>query len=526
MANADQTGSNHGHLHALLVEDNPLDAELVVRELERGGFEVSSDVVQTEEEFNQRIAAQPYDVVLADYSLPQWRGMEALEIVRKRGLDIPVILVTGSLGEVKAVECIKQGATDYVLKDKLARLPVSVRRAIGERRLRQQQKRAEEALQQSQGQMEAIIQSAMDAIIIIDELQRIVMFNAAAEKIFYCSAAEAIGQSVNRFIPQRFRAAHTTHIEHFAKTGVSQRSMGKLSTLRALRDDGEEFPMEASVSCTQVGTKHLFTVILRDITERKLAEEALAHNLAELARSNSELEQFAYVASHDLQEPLRMVASYTQLLAEQYRGKLDERADKYIGYAVEGALRMQTLVQDLLAFSRSGGNGLDPKSTDCNGVVEEAMQNLHSAIEESGAVVSHEKLPVIAADRSQLLQVLQNLIGNAIKFRGAGPPAISVSAERQDGEWQFAVTDNGIGIAPEHQESIFVIFRRLHTRAEYVGNGIGLAICKRIVEHHGGRIWVESRPGQGSSFHFTLPITRVEDKVEHNHETCVESFAG
>jgi light-regulated signal transduction histidine kinase (bacteriophytochrome) len=225
--------------------------------------------------------------------------------------------------------------------------------------------------------------------------------------------------------------------------------------------------------------------------------------MAELARSNADLEQFAYISSHDLQEPLRMVAAYTQLLAERYRGRLDENADKFIGYASEGALRMQSLIQDLLAFSRVGRNGCERVA--CDTVMEEILLSLGPAIQESGAVVTHGTLPAVWANRSQITQVLQNLIGNAIKFRGTEPPAISVQAEKTGDHWLFIVSDNGIGIAPEYAENIFVVFQRLHTRAEYPGNGIGLAICKKIVEHLGGRIWVESQAGHGSVFKFTMP---------------------
>jgi light-regulated signal transduction histidine kinase (bacteriophytochrome) len=239
-------------------------------------------------------------------------------------------------------------------------------------------------------------------------------------------------------------------------------------------------------------------------------EQDLAKKVEELARSNADLEQFAYVASHDLQEPLRMVAAYTQLLSERYKGKLDENADKFIGYASEGALRMQVLIQDLLAFSRVGRNGAASASVDCNAVMQEVLQSLAPAIQECGAVVTHGELPAVWADRTQIAQVLQNLIGNAIKFRGKEAPAIAVQVNREDQQWQFSVSDNGIGIAPEYAQNIFVVFQRLHARTEYPGNGIGLAICKKIIERYGGRIWVESQTGSGSSFKFTVPIPSSE----------------
>jgi light-regulated signal transduction histidine kinase (bacteriophytochrome) len=214
---------------------------------------------------------------------------------------------------------------------------------------------------------------------------------------------------------------------------------------------------------------------------------------------------FEGAASHDLQEPLRMVAAYTQLLGERYRGKLDENADKFIGYACEGALRMQTLVQDLLDFSRVGRKSADAGLVDCDTTMKEVLLSLGPAIQESGAMVTHAVLPVVWADSSQMAQVFQNLIGNAIKFRGKEVPTISVQAEKVEQQWLFSVTDNGIGIAPEHAQNIFVVFQRLHTRTEYAGNGIGLAICKKIIERGGGKIWVEAAEGHGSTFKFTIP---------------------
>jgi signal transduction histidine kinase len=234
-------------------------------------------------------------------------------------------------------------------------------------------------------------------------------------------------------------------------------------------------------------------------------QAALAQKMKELARSNDELAQFANVASHDLQEPLRMVSTYTQLLAEQYSGKLDEKADKYIHYTVDGARRMATLIRDLLELSRVGRTETALRSTDCGEVVKQVVNDLQVAIKETGAVVICGPLPVVMARGVQLGQVFQNLIGNAIKFHDGKPPEIQVSAEKRGSEWVFSIVDNGISIAPENAQKIFAIFQRLHTRAEYPGNGIGLAICKKIVEQNGGTIWMEPNATPGATFRFTWP---------------------
>ena len=252
------------------------------------------------------------------------------------------------------------------------------------------------------------------------------------------------------------------------------------------------------------------------MAEESLAVQALElfRQSGELARSNQELEQFAYMASHDLQEPLRMVANYTQLLAERYRGRLDEQADKYIAYAVDGALRMQSLIQDLLKVSRVSKEEIETQAIDCRTVVEQAVKNLQAAIEENGAVVAWNCLPAVMADASQLTQVFQNLIANAIKFHGTERPVIQIDAEKKEHEWVLRVSDNGIGIPAESWQDIFVIFRRLHTRAEYAGNGIGLSMCKKIIERHGGKLWVEAQAKPGCLFKFTLPAAPPANAME------------
>ncbi|MFL5351537.1 PAS domain-containing protein [Archangium sp.] len=239
--------------------------------------------------------------------------------------------------------------------------------------------------------------------------------------------------------------------------------------------------------------------------ERRRAELSLQEHARELARSNEELQQFAYVASHDLQEPLRMVASYTQLLARRYQGRLDADADEFIRYAVDGVNRMQRLIQDLLAYSRVGTRGHEFKPLASGQALDKALANLKTLVDESGATLIQGKLPQVMVDETQLVQLFQNLVGNALKFRGSSPPRVLVEAERQGNEWRFTVEDNGIGIEPQYYERIFVIFQRLHGKEEYPGTGIGLAICKKIVERHGGRIGLDSQPGQGTTFWFTLP---------------------
>jgi light-regulated signal transduction histidine kinase (bacteriophytochrome) len=253
------------------------------------------------------------------------------------------------------------------------------------------------------------------------------------------------------------------------------------------------------------GHERMLRGFMMDITEIKTMQLSLAQHVVDLARSNSELRQFAYAASHDLQEPVRMVAFYTQLLAKRYQGRLDSDADEFLGYALEGATRMSDLVKQLLEYSRVSTRKLERSQVDSEAIFEESLGSLRLALSECDGAVSRGPLPVVNADPSQLRRVFQNLVGNAIKFRGEKSPVIHVSAEESPSEWHFLVRDNGIGVKPEYFETIFTLFQRLHTREEYQGSGVGLATCRRIMEQHQGRIWLESDPGAGSIFHFTLP---------------------
>ena len=280
--------------------------------------------------------------------------------------------------------------------------------------------------------------------------------------------------------------------------GAHRFTQGDLGYRIPVRSHDEASQLSQSFN-TMAASLHL----LMEQFEQK--EETLKRQTLELARSNADLEQFAYVASHDLQEPLRVVAGHAQLFSQRYQGKLDAEADDMIGRVVNGAFRMQQLINDLLIYSRVGTHGKGPQPTDCSAVLDEVLANLKTSIEESGATVTAEPLPSVMADRTQLKQLFQNLIDNAIKYRGTQPVTVHVRARQHDKEWVFAVQDNGIGIHPDDAQRIFVLFQRLHADEEYPGTGIGLSICQKIVERHGGRIWVESEPYKGSTFYFTLP---------------------
>lgn len=352
-----------------------------------------------------------------------------------------------------------------------------------------------------------VLDAAPVAIITVDQTGRIVLVNAQTERLFGYDRQELLGRPIEALLPERFHDGHVTYRNNYAPTPHA-RSMGIGLELYGRRRDGTEFPVEISLGPIETADGTLVTSAIRDITEHKQIVEQLKQQSEELARSNAELQQFAYVASHDLQEPLRMVSSYTQLLARRYKGKLDSDADEFIAFAVDGAQRMQSLIEDLLLYSRVGTRGRAFERTDCNALVDRVLGALSAAIAEARATVTRDDLPTVLGDATQLGQLFLNLIGNAIKFRVTEPPKVHISARRQDAAWLFSVRDNGIGIEPQYAERIFIIFQRLHGSGKYRGTGIGLAICKKIVERHDGRIWFESTPGQGTTFIFTIPERR------------------
>lgn len=348
-----------------------------------------------------------------------------------------------------------------------------------------------------EARLRAVLETAVEGIVTINERGVILTANRAATAMFGYAPGEMIGQNVSMLMPEPARSEHDGYLKRYLATG-ERRIIGQPREVEAVRKDGSLLPIILSVGECAIGEERMFTGIMHDNTERHRAE-------MELQRSNRDLEQFAYVASHDLQEPLRMVTSYLQLLEKRCSALLDEDATAFLNTALDGAKRMRALIQDLLAYSRVGSRGRPFASVSMSRVLEDTMANLKTAIESSGAAITSDLLPEVLGDAVQMGQLLQNLIGNAIKFSGPKTPKIHVGAIRSGATWRFAVADNGIGIDPKFFDRIFIIFQRLHTRSEYEGTGIGLAVCKRIVERHSGRIWPDSVPGRGTTFFFTLP---------------------
>ncbi len=365
---------------------------------------------------------------------------------------------------------------------------------------------AKEVLRVAEMSTSLVFNSAPNALIMVNDEGNIELVNQMLCDMFGYNMDELVGQNLEILIPSKLRLSHKKYREGYIKK-PEKRAMAERNNLYALSKDGLKFSVEIALNPIKLGQSSKVIASVIDVTERNRQTKELQDFTYQLEKSNESLEQFAHIASHDLQEPLRMVSSYTQLLADRYHDKLDADANEFINYAVDGAKRMQALIQDLLKFSSLTNKSEKNEQVDANELYGNTLRNLAMVINESEAIITKDNLPLVYGDRSQLGQVFQNLIGNAVKYHNPGNiNRIHVSAEHINDAWRFCISDCGIGIEPEYYEKIFIIFKRLHVKSKYSGTGVGLALCKRIIDSHGGEIWVESEYGQGSRFYFTLPI--------------------
>ncbi len=500
----------------LLVDDNPENLISLEATLESLGQALVS--ARSGMEALRFLLEDDFAAILLDVKMPDMDGFQTAELIRarKRSRHTPILFLTGYKNDEHLFRGYDLGAVDFLFKPIVpeilrSKVGVFVELSRNTALLRQQA----EVLGKAEQKFRSLLEAAPDAMIISAADGRIALVNSQVEVIFGFRRDELIGGNIRMLAP-----------DWTASSGASAVLAGHME-LWARRKSGHQFPVEISLSPLQTEEGLLVTTAIRDITERRLAEDSirelnltleqrvaertqeLLHSNEALLQSNDDLNQFAYAASHDLQEPLRMVSLYSQMLLRRYGNKLDSDADEFISYIVGGAKRMEQLLRDLLAYSQTGSSSEGPiYPVDCTGAMQQVVLNLQASIEQNLAAVTWDPLPVVHAHEIRVVQLLQNLVSNAIKYRSDAPPVIHVSAERCEGDWRFSVRDNGMGIDPEYAQEVFRIFRRLHGQ-DYPGTGIGLAICQRIVERYGGRIWLESDLGRGSVFHFTLPAAAL-----------------
>lgn len=494
---------DNNKLKILIVDDQPSNLRFLSKILTDQGYNVKR-AISGQLGLNAALASPP-NLILLDIMMPDMDGYELCQKLKsiESTRSVPIIFLSGLDDVQYKIKAFQVGGVDYITKpfqveEVLARIDTQIALQKLQNKLEEQNA----LLQQSQSLIASILNSSLDGIAafatVRNQERKIVDFqwilvNHSVEAILDLKSEELVGKYLLEEMPLH------------RKNGLFDLYVSVVETGEPLDTEFYYEQEKLSPCWLQIVAVKLndgFAVTFHNITARKQAEE-------ELARSNAELEQFAYVASHDLQAPLSTIASYAQLLEGRYRDQIDANAMKFIQKMIKGSVRMQSLIDDLLEYSRVSKKSKDFEPTDCNQIFEEACGNLHLAIRKNQATVSRCDLPIVIGDCSQMVQVFQNLIGNAIKYRRDEPPIIHLNAERRETDWLFSVSDNGIGIDSKHSERIFQIFQRLHTQEEYTGTGIGLAICQKIVERHGGQIWVESQLGAGATFYFTLPYIKL-----------------
>ena len=505
-----------GTVRALFIEPvNEQDKQLAT-----GLAPLNIDVewASTLKEGLSKIEQDTVDVVLLNTALPDGNGLSAVQAIRQRSRALPVVVIATSENKLLALQILRAGAQDYLIKSALSSESIArcLRYAIERHRLRYEQ------LLEGERSTRLILENSLQAFLAIDKNGIILDWNLRAEGLFGWVRQEAIGKHIAELVrPSPTRDAYLKNLE----TTLSDSPEGILNKrmeVQALHKDGHYFPVEFGFFRIKDKFDYFYCTFVNDITERKEMErkrkqlneeleQRVQQRTTELMTSNEELRQFAKIASHDLQEPLRAVEGFAKLLDRRYRGQLDAVGDQFLDFILDGVSRMQKLIQSVLEHSSISTEDKEIQPIEVASVIKEVMKNLNQAINDSKATIVYGDLPSVAVERSQLIQLFQNMISNSIKYASDDrTPYIVISAEKSVDEWLFSIRDNGIGIDNKYAERIFDMFARLHGRVKYSGTGMGLAICKKIVTAHGGRIWMESELGEGSIFFFTLPVRARE----------------
>ena len=520
-------------LRVLLIEHEQRYVDLCLETIRRAGFDPSLRVVASKEEFLQALRDAEFDVVISDFRLPEWTGLDALCLLQQEGHDVPFLLVTGTLGDESAVECIKRGVADYVLKDRLARLPEAVRSALREKQLREERARAVAGLRESEERYRTLLDVAPVSMVIVDQQGRIALVNTQTEQLFGYLRQELLGQPVEQLIPERFRTEYIHQRGSFSAHRQA-RPMGTGHEFFACRKDGSEFPVEISLNPLHTAEGDFVIAAVLDITERKRAEQQIrqfneelerrvAERTAELEAANKELEAFTYSVSHDLRAPLRHIDGFSRILLDDFGASLDPQAHRFLQRIRESTLHMGRLVDDLLNLAHIGRQEVRAQIIGLTTLVEQSLSELSADLSDRNIEWHIDKLPFIEADPGLLKQVFANLLSNAVKYtRPRSPAVISVGALPDSDPPVIFVRDNGVGFNMKYADKLFGVFQRLHHQEDFEGTGVGLAIVQRVIHKHGGRVWAEAQLDKGATFFFTLGPARSEKfSVTHSEEGVV-----
>jgi PAS domain S-box-containing protein len=488
-------------LRLLLIEDSENDALLLMATIRLAGYELISERVFTAPALRQALETKTWDLIIADYKIPRFGAADALEIVREFGLDIPFIVVSGAIGESTAVEMMRAGAHDYLMKDNLLRLIPAIERELEDVKNRAERRRAQELSLR----LGRIMDNSPNEIYLFNaKTLQVMQVNRGALQNSAYSWEELQSMTIFELSP----ALEPESFAELTEALYKEQQESIVCEMQLRRRDQSTYPAEVILNLLRSENPPVLLAIVQDISERKQAQEELMAFAQRLERSNQELQSFAHIASHDLQEPLRKVQMFSSRIEEKYGDLLDESGQQYIQRMQNAVNRMQAMITSLLKYARlSGMEAQQLELVDLNSVLQEVVGDLEVQIEQVGGKVYLDVLPIIPAYSMQMYQLFQNLISNALKYhRRDVPPVVRVYSEAAPRKLRIVVEDNGIGIPTESYDRIFGFFNRLHGRSEYEGNGIGLAICRKIMDNHAGSIQLESEEGKGTRFIVSLPV--------------------
>lgn len=502
-------------MRILVIEDCSTSTIIMVGKLKRAGFEAF--VADSIESVAEKIRTLDIDAILLVISQELFDSTEFIQKLSEVASEVPIVVQSVHQDSATALEFIRCGAHDYISKTDESdssiyqRLKFAIQRSRSSRKQREHELRVRQALEYSQ-----------DAYMCVNSHWFLTDWNPLAEKTFGWKREEVLGKPLSLVVPDYLQTQFLAAMKsYFAKRSGSP--LKRSAEVLAQQKSGSTFPAECLAIRVEEGDNCSYCIFVRDVSKfqqsNKELERRVRQQTEELTKSNDDLRQFAKIASHDLQEPLRAVQGFANLLAEATKGQLDDDCNDFIDYILDGTRRMKQLIQSILTHSQISATPRQTPATDCNDVIREVSIDMRSLIEETGSRLHVQALPEVAVERSQMVQLFQNLISNSIRYRSDEPPVISITAERSMNRWQFSVRDNGIGVEPQYAEKIFEMFSRLHGKGQYPGTGIGLAICKRIIALHGGNIWIDSSLGHGANFMFTLPAAKkrkekMKDRIE------------